>query len=167
MTTFKIGSSFPFAVAIVGGVISFAGLLLLANLFLVGIVAMAIGAFFWSSTYGLQINDETQEFREYGSVLGLKRGDWKPLDQLPYLTVLKSRKGTTLYSRSNRSTTIINDDYEVVMLNETHRVKVLVQSFEKKEKAMKFAEQFVLAYNKQLVKYNPVVSDATLRRRRR
>src|SRR5690554_7760093 len=67
MTTYKIGSSFPFAVAIVGGVISFAGLLLLANLFLVGIVAMAIGAFFWSSTYGLQINDETQEFREYRS----------------------------------------------------------------------------------------------------
>src|SRR5690554_8117764 len=89
------------------------------------------------------------------------------LDQFPYLTVLKSRKGTTLYSRSNRSTTIINDDYEVVMLNETHRVKVVVQSFEKKEKAMKFAEQFVLAYIKQLVKYNPVVSDATLRRRRR
>src|SRR5690554_3763444 len=167
MTSYKIGQSFPSAVVGVGGFISFIGLILLANFPPIGIAGVAIGAFFWSSTYGLQIDLLTNNFREYGSVFGFKRGDWKSFDKYPYVTVLKSRRGVTLYSRSNRSTTIIDDAYEVVLLNETHRSKAVAQSFDKKETADLFAEQFSEQYGKALVKYNPVVSEATKQRRRR
>ena len=173
--TYNLGHSFPGPVIAVGVLISLIGLLFLTILlpmFLIvflplGLFISAIGAFFWSSKYGFQIDTLTNKFREYGSVYGFKRGEWRSLDKYPFITVLKSRLGATLYTRNHNSVTLIDDSFEVTLLNATHRVKVVVRKYQGQHAAQKFAEQFSEQYGKALVKYNPVVSEATKQRRRR
>ena len=174
MITYNLGHSFPNPVIAVGILISFIGLLFLTVLlpmfiivFLpIGLFISAIGAFFWSSTYGFQLDTSTNNFREYGSVYGFKRGEWKSLDKYPFITVLKSRMGATLYTRNHSSTTLIEDAYEITLLNSTHRTKVVVQKFEKIETAKFYAEKFASQFDKEIVKFNPQVSEATMRKRK-
>ena len=174
MITNSLGHSFPNPVIAVGILISTIGLLFL-TIFLpsfilvflpLGILISAVGAFFWSSTYGFQLDTTTNNFREYGSVYGIKRGEWKSLDKYPFITVLKSRMGATLYTRNHSSITLIEDAYEITLLSSTHRTKVVVQKFKKIETAKINAEKFASEFDKEIVKFNPQVSEATMKRRR-
>ncbi|MDX2361944.1 MAG: hypothetical protein QNK23_14130 [Crocinitomicaceae bacterium] len=165
MIQHRLGFSFAVPIVIVGVVITLAGILAAIESPILGIVLVLVGPFFWSGLYGTQIDKSNNRFREYGSMYGVKSGQWKPLDKMPYLTVLKGKSGMTVYSRSNRSTSIIDDRYEVCLLNQSHRTRTTVKKFETKQEAMNYCTTLADDLNKEVVMYNPAVSEKTRSRR--
>lgn len=161
----RIGFSFMMPILIVGVTATIAGLVTAIQTPLLGIGLALIGSFIWSSSYGIQINVDQNKFREYASMFGIKYGEWKALEKTPFISVVKGRSGMTVYSRSNRSTSVIDDRYEVCLLNNSHRKRVVIQKFEDKSKALEYANQIASKLDKSVVQFNPVVSQKTKSRR--
>ena len=162
----RIGFSFATPIIIAGVVISIAGFAATIETPLLGVVLALGSMFLWTSSYGIEIDIQQNRFREYGSMYGIKKGEWKSLDKVPFITVLRGRTGMTVYSRSNRATSDIDDRYEVYLLNQSHRAKILVQRFDSKKQALTYAEKLAVKLEKKIVQYSPAVSEKTQSRRR-
>jgi hypothetical protein len=161
----KIGFSFAMPVVVIGvAIILFAFAMISINPFL-GIGFILAGGFMSTSSYGTQIDLENKKFREYGSAFGIKNGKWNSLDVLPFLSLMKSRSGYTVYSRTNRSSTDVDDFYEVCLLTQNHRKKIVVQKFSYKKDATEFLNKLSTTLNKPIVEFNPEISQKTKNRR--
>ena len=167
MIKYKLGFSFAPPIVIVGVIVSIAGVLTAIEGPLLGILLIIAGGFIWSSTYGSQIDPTNIRFREYGSVFGIKSGKWRPLDEAPFITVMKGREGMTVYSRSNLSTTSIDDRFEVCLLSNTHRSKTVIMKFENEDQAAEYAKAIALKLDKEIVQYSPKISEKTRSRSKR
>lgn len=165
--TYRIGFSFPMPIIYIAGILILFGLIACIQSLFAGLFIIISASFVLSCSYGTEIDLEKQIFREYSSIFGLKKGNWTPLEKLPFITVLMGREGLTMYSRSNRSTTSIDDRYGIYFLSETHRTKVLLQKFSTSLIAMDHAKILSQKLNKEIVKFSPVVSEKTQQRRRR
>ena len=163
----RLGFSFPIILVVGGGLLTIAGIISSIENPLIGVPLIIVGIFFWSSSYGFQIDGSQEQFREYGSMFGIKKGKWYPLEYVPYISVLKSRIGMRIYSASSYSTTKMDDSYQVCLLNKTHRKKVVVKEFENREQAIRYAEKISSQFNKPVVTYSPVLSKKTRKRRSR
>ncbi|MFT5778251.1 MAG: hypothetical protein ACI837_001207 [Crocinitomicaceae bacterium] len=161
-----IAFSFAWPILAFGVVASIGGIIGMTQNPLFGGLAIIAGGFLCSSTYGSQIDLEKNLYREYTAVYGIKRGKWFPLEKMPYLCVLPSRTGTTMYSQSNRATTVIDDTFDICLLNETHRRKIVWNKMGTKNLAVESAETLAKQIGKSVVQYSPVLSDKTRNRRR-
>lgn len=148
------------------GFITFLGIGGLFTEPILGVAGILIGAFFWSSSYGIDIELKEKKFREYSSAYGLKSGKWKSLDKLPFITVMVVRESMAIHSRSNNSTITTDTKIGVYLLTNSHRGKILVQKFEKNQEAKKYAESLSKRMKKEIVQYSPVISEKTRARRR-
>ena len=74
MTTSRHGFSFAMPIVIVGAVITLVGVPTIIESPVLGIIFMLVGPFFWSSSYGAQIDCSKNMYREYGSAYGVKSG---------------------------------------------------------------------------------------------
>jgi hypothetical protein len=165
MITHRIGFSFMPPIIIAGVAVTLAGLITIMESPILGIGIALAGSFIWSGSYGIQIDVEQNKFREYASMFGIKYGEWKSLEKTPFISVVKGRSGMTVYSRSNRSTSVIDNRFEVCLLNSSHRTRVVIQKFKDKSQAMEYANEIASKLNKSVVQYNPVVSQKTKSRR--
>lgn len=161
----RLGFSFALPIMIGGVLLTLAGAISVIENPIIGIIMFLIGPFFWSSSYGFQININQKKFREYGSIYGIKKGKWHSLDSTPFISVLKGKSGTKIYSMSNRSTVDLDDYYEVCLLNKSQRIRFVVQKFDSKELAIKYAEQISSKLDKRIVEFNPQLSEKTRKRR--
>jgi hypothetical protein len=152
-------------IVIAGVAVTLAGIFATIENPLLGAGIVLLGSFMWSSSYGIQIDVEQNKFREYASIFGIKYGEWKSLDKTPFISIVKGRSGMTVYSRSNRSTSVVDDRYEVCLLNNSHRARVVIQKFENKNTAMNYANEIASKLDKTVVQFNPVVSQKTKSRR--
>ena len=159
------GFSFVLPIIFGGGLLTLGGIITSIENPIIGLVMIAVGPFFWSSSYGIQIDPEQNRFREYGSFYGIKSGQWKPLDNVPFVSIVRGRSGTAVYSGTNKSTSIIDDRFQVCLLTSSHRSRIVVQKFEEKEEAEDYAKQLAFNLSKSFVQYNPVVSERTRNRR--
>jgi hypothetical protein len=162
----KIGNSFPTPLIIVGVIAIIGSVLIILTNPILAIILLLVGLFLCTSSYGTEIDVTNKKYREYGSIYGLKSGSWFDLNTMPYLAILKSRSGYTMYSRSNRSTTNINDFYDVCLLNQSHRKKVVLMKFKSIEAALKVAGNLESQLGVELTQFNPVISEKTANRRR-
>ncbi len=162
----RVGFLFPVPGLIFGAFLLLAGLISLFEIWYLGLAFILISGFFLTASYGSEIDIQNGKFREYGSIYFIKRGKWIALDKLPEITVKKSRDGMTIHSRTNHSTTLIDNRFEVCLLSATHRTKCLVQKFDSKDEATVFAHKLANQLNKSLVQYQPQLSDKTRARRK-
>lgn len=162
----RLGFSFPLIVVIGGGLLSFAGLISAIENPIIGVFMILVGSFFWSNAYGIQIDTKQNRFREFGSLFGIKNGKWHSLDNLPYISILKNRSGTRVYSMSSHSTTTINNSFVVCLLNHTHRKKFIIKKFNAYNQALSYAENISNQLSKSLVSFNPTISSKTKNRKR-
>jgi len=147
----KIGKSFPTPVYIFGIVLSIIGIGACFSSPVLGVILILVGAFVWSNYFGMEIDTRNQTYREYSSAFGMKYGSWLPMNTLPYVSVLMIKEGMTVYSRSNRSTTISEERYGAYFLSKNHREKILIGKYDKKEEAMNFAQELASVLQKDLV----------------
>ncbi|HXD92881.1 MAG TPA: hypothetical protein VNX01_06675 [Bacteroidia bacterium] len=158
--SYKHGFFFP-----VGGLI-FGGFLLLISLpmifnpvnfiyFCIGTTIMWVGLLFFS-TKGFEINPETKKLRAYTNVLGIKTGKESYLSNFKFITIISQG-----YSQSISPVITIEVKREfstcnLLLVNETHHLKQLVQSFNTYEDALEEAKKLSELLNFEIVKYNPV-----------
>lgn len=161
----KIGQSFPPTILFVSTLFTVVGLPFLLTIPILGFIILAISTFIWSTSYGFETN-RSGEFREYGRAFGIKWGKWQNLDQFPDMTILTLKEGLTLRNRSNVSTTVVEKYYGIYLLTSSHRAKVLVNKFKDLEQAKDFITPIALGLNKEVVQYNPAISERTRMRRR-
>ena len=162
----RIGFSFAMPLVIVGFVMILGGILSITENIYIGIGMAILGGFISFSDYGTQIDKTVNKYREYSSFYWIKRGEWKSLEKYPFLCVLPSRTGMTIYSRTNKSTTNIDDSFDICLLSANHRGKIVIQKLTTKDEAIVYAETLSSEINIPVVKYNPVVNDKTKSRRR-
>ena len=155
MVNYGLGFSFALPVVAAEVIMTLAGLVTLLSNPIAGVLMVVSGPFLRSSSYGVQIDMEASKFREYGSMHGIRSGDWKSLDKTPYLNIMKGRDSMRMYSRSNQSTTVIGDRLEVCLPTQTHRTKIVIQKFDDQMEAQVFAQNLAERLGKELVTFNP------------
>jgi len=161
----RLGYSFGTIPRIGSGVFLFISLLMSFGIPILGIPLSLFFAFALSSSYGFQIDAGRQRFREYSQAFGLKRGEWKNLNDFPFVAILKSQKGHAAASMSNRTVTTTDEFFEIYLLSETHRTKIQVAEFKDLEKAKSFAKEFATVIERKLTTYSPQISSSSRRRR--
>lgn len=162
----RLGRSFPPVTRFFSLPIALFGLYILFIAPILGITIVAVCSFIWSTSYGFETNKFTEEFREYGSALGIKWGKWQKMDQFPDITILTLKEGYTVRSRLYLSTTVMESYYGIYLLTSSHRTKILVNKFKDLQKAKDFITPIALELNKEVVQYNPAISERTRMRRR-
>lgn len=162
----KIGNSFPTTLVIVGVIAVLGSVIEMFTNPIIAIILLLVGLFICTSSYGTEIDVTNKKYREYGSIYGLKRGSWFDLKTMPYIAILRSRSGYRMYSTSNRSTNDTNDFYDVCLLNQSHRKKVVLMKFKSKDEALKYASKLESPLGLVLTQFNPVISEKTATRRR-
>ena len=132
---------------------------------LLGVALLLFFAFIVTAEYGFQMDAAKGQFREFSKVFGIKRGAWKNLSDYPFVAILKSQKGHTTASMSNRTVTTTEPAFEVYLLSETHRSKVQVAEFKDLEKAKSFVKEFATVVKRKYTTYSPQISQSSRRRR--
>lgn len=162
----KIGNSFPTTLVIVGVIAVLGSVVEMFTNPIIAIILFLVGLFICTSSYGTEIDVTNKKYREYGSIYGLKRGSWFDSNTMPFIAILRSRSGYRMYSTSNRSTTDTTDFYDVCLLNQSHRKKVVLMKFKSKDEALRFASNMESQLGVVLTQFNPVISEKTATRRR-
>lgn len=107
----------------------------------VGLILALIGAFMAFTFSGVQIDSEKMIYRTYTSVFGgIKMGQWKKLSGFTQITVLKSKRKYTTFSRSNRTIHTNQIDYRVSLVNPSRGDRLEVKKSNSMDDAYMYAE---------------------------
>ncbi len=152
-----LGFVFPVPVLIGGYILLILGIGYLISGNPVGILIALAGAFVSFTFTGVQIDIKNQTFRQYISYFGLKTGKFKDLQRYPFICIFKSNKVQQTYSRSNRAASSNETSYDIYLLNQTHKEKIMIDSKSEHEHAVQTARELANAIGIQVVQYNPEV----------
>ena len=125
-----------------------------AYLAVILILLGGLGAF---STTGVEIDTDNKQFRTYSSFFGFKTGNWKNLSNYPFLCIFKSKKRYSMFSQANVQTSYVETGFDIFLLNQSHRERILVNIAETKEQATEAAKELAAQLKIQLVQFNPKV----------
>lgn len=161
----RIGFSFHPVVRVISLVMAFLllGFTLIVPILGLPLLAALIYAAF--SSYGIQIQNERNRFREYSGFIWLKWGKWLILEDFPDLAILRESEGITTHSLSDRTTTNTETQYGVYFLSPDHRKRVLAGKFKNRDGSQDFAERLAFDFGKNYTVYNPKISSKSKRRR--
>lgn len=87
------------------------------------------------------------------------------LAQYPFIAIMVRSYSRMTYGRSTSKITESLKVYSVVLLNKTYRSKIKIGGFDSKEEAKEMLIKLSEKYSKEIVKYNPQVSETTISRR--
>ena len=104
---------------------------------------------------GVQLDQESQQYREYFDLFGWKNGTWKPLDVYRYVSILGTTVNQTMYSASNRSNTVSERVLKVCLLTANHRGKLVVKYVKEADEAKETADALAQDLHLPRVKYDP------------
>ena len=132
------------------------------------LAAAFIGLLFMLMVSGIEINCTSRKYRLFKSVLGLKKGEWKNIDFFKGI-IIRAKSGSKELMGPNLALmpTVRGMSFDIYMVDETHRKKLLIKSFKSKSKGLDFAKKLSSQVNLPFQKYNPKISQATLERKRR
>lgn len=104
-----------------------------------GIGLIALGGFMAFTPCGIQLRVKDKLFRNYVSILGIKTGNWKSLKPFVFIALVGSRIAeTTLGASTPVSVTTTEKVFNICLLSETHKEKLILKQCKDAEKA-KFA----------------------------
>lgn len=138
-----------------GYFISIIGILGLFNIGIQSLLICIVGLGLSFTRYGVLIDTKQKKLKEYNSIYWIKFGKWELLENYPYLTVLEITETTTMYSRANVEHSDKNLVFRVALLNENHRIKILLKQIKNKDLAHKTAEDIANKINVEKVIYSP------------
>ncbi|MFZ1687492.1 MAG: hypothetical protein WAU70_08730 [Flavobacteriales bacterium] len=151
MPTFAVVLAVGMAVV---GVFAFpVGLLLTAICLIVGLMRT-----------GAEIDLPGRRVRHYIWILGNRSGKWNTLDQYACLSVLRGRRTSTTFSRSQQSVTTEEITYDVYLLSGTHRRKFLLALNPTKSEAEELSAKLSQTLALPIERYSPQPISRTVRR---
>lgn len=122
------------------------------------IVALPIALVFFAAalaTAGTEIDKGKGRLREYNALLSLRWGKWENLGRFAAISVLRTKRVSTMYSRSQRSQDLEEWNFDVVLLDKTHRKKQVVKACYDREEAMELAKRVAAYVQLPLEAYSP------------
>lgn len=162
----KTGFLFPPTSKFVGQIAFVVGVLAIFLAPLTGFFFAAVGAYVGFSKSGVLLNPEAGTYQDYVSVFGLRFGKHKSYSEYPFLSVMRNKITSKAFSITNRNTATGSDlFYDVYLLNQSHRKRVLVRRYSNLHDAKTSAQDLGKQLSKDIVMYSPVVSAATRSRR--
>jgi len=161
----NLGPVFPQPVMIGGLVFAGFGIILLFQIWYMGILMIVLGGYVGIGVNGVCIDTTRMMFKTYTKWLGIRNGRWKSLESYPFLSVIKWQVGITMASRGNRTLDMPETTFCVCLLSSTHRTKVVIRQEDSFRQAEKFAKETAGRLGKAVVEYSPVISEQTRARR--
>ena len=169
----KIGSSFTWSFKIGGYLAIILGILIiLPNTlpeflfgYLIGIPLIFLGLIVNLTYYGIEIKKETKEYRNFTKVLGITFGKFKSINDYVFISIKKAEHGYRIYGASNVSTSVSKQKFDVCFFNKTFRQKVVMKICDTENEAKEFANVLAIETGLELSKYDPPISDATMKKK--
>lgn len=104
-----------------------------------------VGGFFNSTSTGILLDSKTKSIKHYTSILGYKKGNYRSLDDYPYITTFQKDKG-----RAGKQRLV----FEVYMLSKSHRGKTLVHVNTSAKAAEAAMNKIAKAFDLQITEYS-------------
>lgn len=150
----KIDKFFPLGVVYIGYVLLLFSLPVLISDFLIGVTLILFGSLLSFTFNGLQIDKVKKEYKEYTNYLGVYFGKWKSLDSYSCLVITRTL-GYKTYSRGQAEANTSDKYFEIYLMSENHRLRILINRFKNKEIAIKKANDLEGRLNFNLETYCP------------
>ncbi|RFC55087.1 DUF308 domain-containing protein [Brumimicrobium aurantiacum] len=159
--SFKHGWFFKSIARLIGLIFTVLGAIVLLSFNIIAVVFGAImlvfGLYMLTGNSGIDIDYKQKLFKEYNQVAGIKFGEWKSLDDYPFLTVLKANKSNKASDITGLNKTIsTNEHLGVYLLTNSHRKKILLsRTSNRMQDATAEATRIAELTDKEMMKYNP------------
>jgi len=130
--------------------------------YIIGPILLFFGLYALTAHYGTEISLNNNYVKSYSSSFGVKKGKWKPTLLLTDISVLKM--GKTVHMQQSFGTSSVqldNNMYEVYLLAPNHRKRMLLRETNSGKEAIETAQYLSEKMNKNLVEYNPQISQRT------
>ncbi len=139
----KIDNLLPSPIVFVGYVFLATGLLVAVMNLILGISIVIIAAFFTFSYSGVEIDTSTRQIKQYNKIFGIvKSGKWKSFDSFLGLTLIPMRNVSTIASRANLTTSAVNYDYRIYLVNKARRPAFAIKKCKTREQAQNSIDEF-------------------------
>lgn len=104
---------------------------------------MFISWFLFGTYSGVDIDTKKLQFREYNQWFGIfKTGKWQTFENYKGVTLVHMNKVYKMYSRSNRTNSSFEKEFNICLVNRSKRPEVVIQKFKKEEDAQKRLDEF-------------------------
>jgi len=133
----KINKFFPPGVVYIGYALLLFSLPVLISDILIGILLILFGSLLSFTFNGLQIDKVKNEYKEYTNCLGIYLGKWKSLEKYSCLVILTRILGYKTFSRGQVEVNTSDRYFEIYLMSENHRLRLLIGRFQKEENAIK------------------------------
>ncbi len=105
-------------------------------------------------------------YRNYKSIAGKRRGEWKSLSGYTAIIILvkqgtKTRPGQNLAIQHSQKT----EEHQIYFTDKNHRLRLYIKDFPDGEKARQFATDISNKTGLPVERFNPVVSTSSRNRR--
>jgi len=162
----KLGPQFQILVIIIGIALTALGIGIIKDAPLTSAFFILLGLFLSAGTIGTEFSFENKKFRQYSNYFGIKIGKWQSFSNYIHVSILSQKIAYKLNSRGN-SMQDSELKYDVVILTENHRQKVIIKRCNTVEEAKSFALKLSEQLDMKLVKYTPKISKQSQLKRRR
>ena len=128
-----------------------------------------IGSLGLGFSYGIQLDNQNNTFRQFNSFLGIKYGPWQSLNDFDSIYIVKR----TIRSSTNAgflvsTSSFTNEQFEIYISDKSQLKRVLIKTFKSEEDAKALAISFEEKFKLKLTDYQPKLSQKSrLRKKRR
>lgn len=127
----------------VGYIFIITGILIAIQNLILGIIIAVLAAFFTFSYSGVEIDTSNRRIKQYTKILGFyKTGKWRHLDAFLGLTLIPMRKVNTIASRANLTTSTIDRDYQIFLVNKAKKPAFAIKKCKTREQAQNSIDEF-------------------------
>lgn len=130
------------------------------------LITLIVGYWLAFKSSGTEIDLEKRLYRPFTSSFGFKRGDWVSYATYPDIAVLHGKEGFTAYSRGMVELSVADTVYDIYLLSEDHRKRLILTRCKSAELAEKDCQELAKKLGLRCTAYAPKLSERTKGRRR-
>ncbi len=106
-------------------------------------LCILISSFVAFTSSGVEIDTELRQIRNYYKFFGLfKSGKWKSMDLYLGITLIPMKRVYTMASRSNRTTSSVQKDYRIFLVNKSKRPAFAIKKCKTRQQAQNSLDEF-------------------------
>lgn len=150
----KLEKYFPLQFVMLGYLLTIFGLYLLIipfNLFGIALIVPAL-VFSFSKT-GIQINFNSNEFKDYFFIFGLRFGKWHKLPKIEYVNIHLEKYSQVMNVQSISRGAVYNKITVNLIISKTNRKNVAIYETNEKERALETGKLLAKNLNTKLLDY--------------